>query len=175
MFRGSLYPGNFGEEDVVSLLLINSQSMTFLTAHLPFGSSTEAPEHHSSTTKASEAGLPPAGSHLIISDTLNSPAHFVLFHLVLAANAAKRRVIWVDFRTEGRVSWEVGLKKLVSVSSCTIPAAQCVLPAALCFTLSSRGISYGCRATVSGHREPNVIGSPDTRCGEEGKPPWISR
>lgn len=93
--------------------------MTYLTAHLPFPPS---------------SSLPPAASHLIISDTLNSPAQFALYHLVNAALLKQKsqspsliqtrqtdgggaghvvKVIWVDFRGEGRSSWEVVLKKLV--------------------------------------------------------------
>ena len=88
--------------------------MTYLTSYLPFGPSGQAQTGSSPPEAQCNPALPPAGSHLIVSDTLNSPAHFVLFHLVLAANAAKRRVVWVDFRSEGRTSWEVALKKLVS-------------------------------------------------------------
>lgn len=93
--------------------------MTYLTAHLPF---------------QSNSPLPPPGSHLIISDTLNSPAQFALYHLVNAALLKQKsqslsltqarqtgnggteqvnKVVWVDFRGEGRSSWEAVLKKLV--------------------------------------------------------------
>ncbi|KIR98766.1 hypothetical protein L804_04352 [Cryptococcus deuterogattii 2001/935-1] len=92
--------------------------MTYLTAHLPF---------------QSNSPLPPPGSHLIISDTLNSPAQFALYHLVNAALLKQKsqplsltqarqtgnggteqvnKVVWVDFRGEGRSSWEAVLKKL---------------------------------------------------------------
>jgi hypothetical protein len=90
--------------------------MTFLTPHLPFGGPSSSFEPTAPSSKASQAISPPPGSHLIVSDTLNSPAHFVLFHLVLAANAAKRRVVWVDFRSEGRSSWDAALRKLVRVA-----------------------------------------------------------
>ncbi|WWD16335.1 hypothetical protein CI109_100761 [Kwoniella shandongensis] len=74
--------------------------MTYLTPHLPFAAS-------------SSSSLPPASSHLIISDTLASPSHFATYHLVSSAlGKEKRRVVWVDFRGEGRASWEAVLKKL---------------------------------------------------------------
>ncbi|WWC66722.1 uncharacterized protein I206_100627 [Kwoniella pini CBS 10737] len=73
--------------------------MTYLTPHLPFPSSSSS--------------LPPSNSHLIISDTVASPSHFALFHLVSSAlGKEKRKVIWVDFRGEGRASWEAILKKV---------------------------------------------------------------
>ena len=51
--------------------------MTYLTQHLPF-----------TTTQP----LPPPGAHLVISDTLTSPADFTVYHLVAAALASKRKV-----------------------------------------------------------------------------------
>ncbi|WWD09122.1 hypothetical protein V865_007244 [Kwoniella europaea PYCC6329] len=73
--------------------------MTYLTTHLPFPSSSTS--------------LPPPRSQLIISDTLSSPGHFAVYHLVSSAlGKEKRKVIWVDFRGEGRSSWEAILKKI---------------------------------------------------------------
>ncbi|KAK8861736.1 hypothetical protein IAR55_002559 [Kwoniella newhampshirensis] len=73
--------------------------MTYLTPHLPFASSSPS--------------LPPPSSHLVLSDTLSSPSHFATYHLVSAAvGKERRRVVWVDFRGEGRASWEAVLKKL---------------------------------------------------------------
>ncbi|WVW82014.1 hypothetical protein I302_104019 [Kwoniella bestiolae CBS 10118] len=75
--------------------------MTYLTSHLPFPSS------------SSSSSLPPPRSHLIISDTLASPGHFATYHLLSSAlGKEKRKVIWVDFRGEGRASWEAILKKI---------------------------------------------------------------
>ncbi|WVQ85639.1 hypothetical protein IAT38_007805 [Cryptococcus sp. DSM 104549] len=72
--------------------------MTYLTTHLPF---------------ASTSALPAPGTHLVISDTLPSPGMFVLYHLIsVAIGKEKRKVVWVDFRGEGRVSLEAVLKKL---------------------------------------------------------------
>ncbi|ODO05055.1 hypothetical protein I350_05668 [Cryptococcus amylolentus CBS 6273] len=74
--------------------------MTFLTPHLPFPNS---------------APLPPPSSHLVISDTLNSPAYFALYHLLAAAlgnKEQKRKVVWVDLRGEGRGSLETVMKKI---------------------------------------------------------------
>ncbi|OXG10576.1 hypothetical protein C367_06735 [Cryptococcus neoformans Ze90-1] len=112
--------------------------MTYLTAHLPFPPS---------------SSLPPAASHLIISDTLNSPAQFALYHLVNAALLKQKsqsqsliqtrqtdgggaghvvKVIWVDFRGEGRSSWEVVLKKLgTPLPSPTSPTFIHITPSAL--------------------------------------------
>ncbi|WRT63897.1 uncharacterized protein IL334_000823 [Kwoniella shivajii] len=73
--------------------------MTYLTPHLPF--------------PPSSSSLPPPGSHLIVSDTIASPGHFAIYHLVSSAlGKEKKKVIWVDFRNEGRSSWESILKKL---------------------------------------------------------------
>lgn len=58
--------------------------MTYLTDHLPFASS--------SSPSSSSHGLPPPRSHLLVTDTLSSPAHFVLYHLMSAAALDKRRV-----------------------------------------------------------------------------------
>jgi hypothetical protein len=77
--------------------------MTFLTPHLPFPSS-------SSTSGA----LPPGGSHLVITDTLISSAQFAVYHLLALAIQQKQRIIWVDFRIEGRSSVEAVLRKMVS-------------------------------------------------------------
>ncbi|TYJ52072.1 hypothetical protein B9479_007329 [Cryptococcus floricola] len=78
--------------------------MTFLTPHLPF---------------PNNAPLPPPASHLIISDTVNSPAYFALYHLLAAALGGKeererrgRKVVWVDLRGEGRGSLESVMKKI---------------------------------------------------------------
>jgi hypothetical protein len=53
--------------------------MTYLTEHLPFASS-------------SNQALPPAGTHLLISDTLSSPGYFAIYHLISAAVLDKRKV-----------------------------------------------------------------------------------
>ncbi|WWC58318.1 uncharacterized protein I303_100858 [Kwoniella dejecticola CBS 10117] len=75
--------------------------MTYLTPHLPFPSS------------STSTSLPPPRSHLIISDTVASPSHFAVYHLVSAALGKERRkVVWIDFRGEGRASWEAVLKKI---------------------------------------------------------------
>ncbi|WVQ93724.1 hypothetical protein IAU59_000801 [Kwoniella sp. CBS 9459] len=80
--------------------------MTYLTSHLPFPPS-------SSSSSSSSSALPPPSSHLIISDTLPSPGSFTVYHLISAAlSKEKRRIIWVDFRAEGRGSLESVLKKL---------------------------------------------------------------
>ncbi|WVQ77287.1 hypothetical protein IAR50_006971 [Cryptococcus sp. DSM 104548] len=74
--------------------------MTFLTPHLPFSSASP---------------LPPPGAHLVISDTLNSPGYFALYHLLAAALGNKeerRKVVWVDLRGEGRGSLETVMKKI---------------------------------------------------------------
>ncbi|KAI9632826.1 uncharacterized protein MKK02DRAFT_41138 [Dioszegia hungarica] len=68
--------------------------MTYLTPHLGFADT--------SSGSSTAAALPPAGTHLLITDTLESPGHFASYHLI----------IWVDFRGEGRTSWETVLKKL---------------------------------------------------------------
>lgn len=77
-------------------------SMTFLNPHLPF-----------TEDAGSSSGLPPQGSHLVISDTLSAPGHFALYHIISAAVASKKRIIWVDFRQEGRNSLEAALRKTV--------------------------------------------------------------
>ncbi|WVF66093.1 hypothetical protein IAT40_000832 [Kwoniella sp. CBS 6097] len=83
--------------------------MTYLTTHLPFPSSSSSSSSSSTTTSA----LPPPSSHLIISATLPSPGSFAVYHLISAAlSKEKRKVIWVDFRAEGRGSHESVLKKL---------------------------------------------------------------
>lgn len=81
--------------------------MTFLTPHLPFPAG---------DTKTHPTALPPPGSHLVISDTLASPAHFALYHLIAAAISRKQKVVWVDFRHEGKSSIESVLRKMVSRS-----------------------------------------------------------
>ncbi|ORY22684.1 hypothetical protein BCR39DRAFT_550937 [Naematelia encephala] len=72
--------------------------MTYLTPHLPFSGSTPA--------------LPPPKSYLIISDTLQSPAHWALYHLFAAAISEQRKIVLVDFRNDGRASLEAVLRKL---------------------------------------------------------------
>ncbi|AAW44900.1 hypothetical protein CNH00130 [Cryptococcus deneoformans JEC21] len=118
--------------------------MTYLTAHLPFPSG---------------SSLPPPASHLVISDTLNSPAQFALYHLVNAALLKQKsqppsltqarqingrgteyvtKVVWVDFRSEGRSSWEVILKKLgTPLPSPTSPAFIHITPSSLPACISS--------------------------------------
>jgi hypothetical protein len=54
-------------------------TMTYLTEHLPFASS-------------SNHALPPSGSHLLISDTITAPAYFAIYHLISAAVLDKRKV-----------------------------------------------------------------------------------
>ncbi|RSH94876.1 hypothetical protein EHS25_004682 [Saitozyma podzolica] len=82
--------------------------MTFLTPHLPF----HDPDSERANGIPHPGALPPPGSHLVITDTIPSPGHFAVYHLVSAALARKRKVVWVDFRGEGRSSWETVLKKL---------------------------------------------------------------
>lgn len=77
--------------------------MTFLTAYIPWTSS-----------QGESSALPPGVSHLLVSDTLTSPARFVLYHLISSALARQQRVVWVDFMNEGRGGMETVLKKLVS-------------------------------------------------------------
>ena len=65
--------------------------------------------------------LPPAGSHILITDTLNASADFAIYHLVLEALRAEvqRKVVVVDF-AGGRKSaghWEAIGKRLVSRGS----------------------------------------------------------
>lgn len=62
--------------------------------------------------------LPPPGSHILITDTLNASADFAIYHLVLEALRAdvSRKVVVVDF-SGGRKSaghWEAIGKRLVS-------------------------------------------------------------
>ncbi|RXK38085.1 hypothetical protein M231_04644 [Tremella mesenterica] len=71
--------------------------MTYLTPHLPFT------ERHA---------LPPPGTHLLITDTLQSSSKFALYHLLIAAVSNKIRIVLVDFRGEGKESHEAVLKKL---------------------------------------------------------------
>ena len=92
--------------------------MTYLTEHLPFASS-------------SNHALPPSGSHLLISDTITAPAYFAIYHLISAAVLDKRKVsdpyprlagtdikvVWVDFKGEGRSNLEGALKKLVCIAA----------------------------------------------------------
>jgi hypothetical protein len=57
--------------------------MTYLTPHLGFTDP--------SSGSLTAAALPPAGTHLLITDTLESPGHFASYHLVSAALQAKRK------------------------------------------------------------------------------------
>jgi hypothetical protein len=69
--------------------------------------------------------LPPAGTHLLVTDTLTASADFVIYHVVLeslrvgrSASGEEGRVLVVDF-SGGRKSaghWEAIGKKLVSMS-----------------------------------------------------------
>ncbi|KAL7420259.1 Family of serine hydrolases 3 [Cryptotrichosporon argae] len=72
----------------------------FLTPHLAF------------TYLDSRQALPCAGSHLLVSDTLTSPGHFAVYHLILSALHAGTKTVWVDFRGEGRPSLESVARKL---------------------------------------------------------------
>lgn len=64
--------------------------MPLLSPHLDFtdaetsGSVSGVP----SPVAAATAALPPAGTHLVLSDTLTAPSTFVVYHLVGAAKAA---------------------------------------------------------------------------------------
>jgi hypothetical protein len=70
--------------------------MTFLTPHLPFhdrdSDSATADRADGVAGVAHPGALPPSGSHLLITDTIPSPGHFAVYHLVSAALARKRRV-----------------------------------------------------------------------------------
>jgi hypothetical protein len=96
------------------------RTMTYLSQYLPFppsGPSTSGPSTSGTATPratAARSSLPPPHTHLVVTDTLNSPAHFVLYHLVSAAVVLKRPVVWVDIRGEGRASLESVLRRLVS-------------------------------------------------------------
>lgn len=83
-----------------------STKMTFLSAHLPFP---EQPKH-----KQHASSLPPPRSHLLVTDTPLSPAHFTVHHLIASAIARRQKVIWVDLRQEGKSSLEAVLRKMVS-------------------------------------------------------------
>lgn len=65
--------------ETCSSTLEDTGKMTYLTEHLPFASS-------------SNHALPPPKWHLLVTDTLTSPAHFVLYHLISAALLDKRKV-----------------------------------------------------------------------------------
>lgn len=81
--------------------------------------------------------LPPAGSHLLVTDTLTASADFVIYHVVLESLRAGRlpsgdegRVLVVDF-SGGRKSaghWEAIGKKLVSMSFCRFGLFVDILP-----------------------------------------------
>lgn len=62
--------------------------MTLLTAHLPFALSSPG----AGSSKEHALALPPAGTHVVLSDSLNSPADFALSHFVFAAVSCKRKV-----------------------------------------------------------------------------------
>lgn len=62
--------------------------MTFLNPHLPF----HDPESDRANGAPHPGALPPPGSHLLITDTIPSPGHFAVYHLVSAALARKRKV-----------------------------------------------------------------------------------
>lgn len=81
-------------------------AMTYLSTHLPFPEQSEHKQH--------AAALPPPGSHLLITDSPLSPAHFAVYHLIASAIARKQKVVWVDFRHEGKSSLEAVLRKMVS-------------------------------------------------------------
>lgn len=118
----SVYPSITPATAAKGRILDSGLTMTFLASHLPFPSS---------PSTSTSAALPPPGTHLLISDTLKSPAHFAVYHIVAAALAQKctvrldnqshrrraerQQVIWVDIRGEGRASLEAVLKKLVSL------------------------------------------------------------
>lgn len=53
--------------------------MTYLGEQLPFGST-------------ANRAIPPAGSHLLLSDTTTAPGYFALYHLISAAILDKRKV-----------------------------------------------------------------------------------
>ncbi|WVN87127.1 uncharacterized protein L203_102303 [Cryptococcus depauperatus CBS 7841] len=107
--------------------------MTFLTSHLSFPSS------------STSGALPPPKTHVVLSDTLNSPAQFVLYHLISAAlgkaGNVRRKVVWVDMRGEGRASLEAVMKKIgtplpPSTSSQFIHIAPSSLP--LCISVPAQ-------------------------------------
>lgn len=62
--------------------------MTFLKTCLAF---TDA-EGASGKQAEAAAALPPVGSHTLVTDTLASPGHFVLYHFFAAAVTAKAKV-----------------------------------------------------------------------------------
>ncbi|KIR56836.1 hypothetical protein I315_01025 [Cryptococcus gattii Ru294] len=148
--------------------------MTYLTAHLPFQSSSP---------------LPPPGSHLIISDTLNSPAQFALYHLVNAALLKQKsqspsitqarqtsnggteqvnKVVWVDFRGEGRSSWEAVLKKLgTPLPPSTSPTFIHITPSSLPACIPSSSTSNANSPRIFPPLSP---GAEDTTPKRDGRP-----
>ncbi|KAL0245387.1 hypothetical protein I308_104510 [Cryptococcus tetragattii IND107] len=148
--------------------------MTYLTAHLPFQSSSP---------------LPPPGSHLIISDTLNSPAQFALYHLVNAALLKQKsqspsitqarqtgnggteqvnKVVWVDFRGEGRSSWEAVLKKLgTPLPPSTSPTFIHITPSSLPACIPSSSTSNANSPRIF---PPLFPGAEDTTSERDGRP-----
>jgi hypothetical protein len=82
--------------------------------------------HFSFSASSGPSPLPPAGTHILITDTLNASADFAIYHLVLEAlrTETPRDVVVVDF-SGGRKSashWEGIGKRLVSILS----TGQCV-------------------------------------------------
>lgn len=62
--------------------------MTVLASYLPFSDSNA----QAGSSKDAAYALPSVGTHVVVSDTLNSPAEFVLGHFVFAAVGRKRPV-----------------------------------------------------------------------------------
>ncbi|OCF45164.1 hypothetical protein I317_00966 [Kwoniella heveanensis CBS 569] len=142
--------------------------MTYLTSHLPFPSSSSSSS--SASSSASTSTLPPPSSHLIISDTLPSPGDFALYHLTSAAlSKEKRKVIWVDFRAEGRGSLESVLKKLgtplppttnsqlfIAISPSSLPPSVATTSSAPATTSSSNTISPRLYTDSSSQPQPSL-------------------
>lgn len=80
--------------------------MSSLSSHLHF-----APAAASSSSTRSP--LPPAGSSLLVTDTLAASADFVLLHLVAAQLKRGKQVVFVGLG-EAEGHWRALGKKLVS-------------------------------------------------------------
>lgn len=89
--------------------------MSGLSSHLHFA----APVASASSSSSARSPIPPAGSSLLVTDTLAASADFLLLHLVDAQLRRGRQVVFVGLG-EAEGHWRALGKKLVS-SLCAAP------------------------------------------------------
>ena len=102
--QGGSCAGDISLDSSSASLSSTTTIMTYLTPHLTFASP---------GSSSSRSPLPPPGTTLLVSDTLASPADFVLLHFVAVQLKAGRAVILVGL-AESLAHWKALARKIVS-------------------------------------------------------------